>query len=46
MTPATGSLMPEGLEPIMTRQELRDLLEFLTLAHEHQSSFSAHVSAT
>ena len=29
MTPATGSLMPEGLETIMTRQELRDLLEFL-----------------
>jgi putative heme-binding domain-containing protein len=29
LTPATGSLMPEGLETIMTRQELRDLLEFL-----------------
>jgi len=29
MTPATGSLMPDGLETIMTRQELRDLLEFL-----------------
>ncbi|MFI5456986.1 MAG: HEAT repeat domain-containing protein [Isosphaerales bacterium] len=29
MTPSPGSLMPEGLETIMTRQELRDLLEFL-----------------
>ena len=27
--PAAGSLMPEGLETIITRQELRDLLEFL-----------------
>jgi putative heme-binding domain-containing protein len=30
MSPVTGSLMPEGLETIMSRQELRDLLEFLT----------------
>ena len=29
MSPADGSLMPEGLETIMTRQELCDLLEFL-----------------
>jgi putative heme-binding domain-containing protein len=29
MVPATTSLMPEGLEKVMTRQELRDLLEFL-----------------
>ncbi|HZW32652.1 MAG TPA: HEAT repeat domain-containing protein, partial [Isosphaeraceae bacterium] len=29
MTPATTSLMPEGLEKLLTRQELRDLLEFL-----------------
>jgi putative heme-binding domain-containing protein len=30
MTPATTSLMPEGLEKLLTRQELRDLLEFLS----------------
>lgn len=30
MTPSTSTLMPEGLEKTMTRQELRDLLEFLT----------------
>jgi putative heme-binding domain-containing protein len=30
INPATGSLMPDGLETIMTRQELCDLLEFLT----------------
>jgi putative heme-binding domain-containing protein len=30
MTPATGSFMPDGLETIMSRQELRDLLEFLS----------------
>lgn len=29
MTPSASSLMPEGLEKLMTRQELRDLLEFL-----------------
>jgi putative heme-binding domain-containing protein len=29
VSPATGSLMPEGIERILTRQELRDLLEFL-----------------
>jgi putative heme-binding domain-containing protein len=29
INPSTGSLMPDGLETIMTRQELRDLLEFL-----------------
>jgi putative heme-binding domain-containing protein len=29
INPATNSLMPDGLETIMTRQELRDLLEFL-----------------
>jgi putative heme-binding domain-containing protein len=29
MTPATTSLMPEGLEKLLTRQELRDLLESL-----------------
>ena len=32
MNPATTSLMPEGLEKLMTRQELRDLLEFLCAA--------------
>jgi putative heme-binding domain-containing protein len=30
MTPSNVSLMPEGLEKSMTRQELRDLLEFLS----------------
>jgi putative heme-binding domain-containing protein len=30
VTPAAGSLMPDGLETIITPQELRDLLEFLT----------------
>lgn len=30
MAPSTTSLMPEGLEKTMTRQELRDVLEFLT----------------
>jgi putative heme-binding domain-containing protein len=30
MTPSNTSLMPEGLEKAMTRQELRDLLEFLS----------------
>jgi hypothetical protein len=30
MTPAITSLMPEGLEKLLTRQELRDLLEFLS----------------
>jgi putative heme-binding domain-containing protein len=29
LTPATVSLMPDGLEKLMSRQELRDLLEFL-----------------
>jgi putative heme-binding domain-containing protein len=29
MTPSTSSLMPEGLETILSRQELCDLLEFL-----------------
>jgi putative heme-binding domain-containing protein len=29
MTPATVSLMPDGLEKVMSRQELGDLLEFL-----------------
>lgn len=29
MTPAAASLMPEGLERLLTRPELRDLLEFL-----------------
>ena len=29
MTPSRVSLMPEGLEKTMTRQELSDLLEFL-----------------
>jgi putative heme-binding domain-containing protein len=29
ISPSAGSLMPEGLETITTRQELRDLLEFL-----------------
>jgi putative heme-binding domain-containing protein len=29
MTPSKVSLMPEGLEKVMTRQELSDLLEFL-----------------
>ncbi len=29
LTPSTASLMPDGLEKVMTRQELRDLLEFL-----------------
>jgi putative heme-binding domain-containing protein len=29
MAPATTSLMPEGLEKLLTRQELCDLLEFL-----------------
>jgi putative heme-binding domain-containing protein len=30
MAPATTLLMPEGLEELLTRQELRDLLEFLS----------------
>jgi putative heme-binding domain-containing protein len=30
MAPATTSLMPEGLEKLVTRQELSDLLEFLS----------------
>jgi putative heme-binding domain-containing protein len=30
MTPSTTSLMPEGLEKLMSRQELGDLLEFLS----------------
>jgi putative heme-binding domain-containing protein len=30
MVPSATSLMPEGLEKTMTRQQLRDLLEFLT----------------
>ena len=30
MAPSTNSLMPEGLEKVMNRQELRDLVEFLT----------------
>jgi putative heme-binding domain-containing protein len=30
MIPATTTLMPEGLEKLLTRQELRDLLEFLS----------------
>jgi putative heme-binding domain-containing protein len=30
MAPATTSLMPEGLEKQLTRQELCDLLEFLS----------------
>jgi putative heme-binding domain-containing protein len=30
MAPATTSLMPEGLEKLLTRQELRDLLESLS----------------
>jgi putative heme-binding domain-containing protein len=30
MIPSNISLMPEGLERVMTRQELRDLLEFLS----------------
>jgi hypothetical protein len=29
MAPSTESLMPAGLEKTMSRQELRDLLEFL-----------------
>jgi putative heme-binding domain-containing protein len=29
MTPSQVSLMPEGLEKTMSRQELSDLLEFL-----------------
>ena len=29
LLPCNVSLMPEGLEKTMTRQELRDLLEFL-----------------
>jgi putative heme-binding domain-containing protein len=30
MTPSNVSLMPDGLEKLMTRQELRNLLEFLS----------------
>lgn len=30
MSPSTTSLMPEGLEKVMTRQELADVLTFLT----------------
>ena len=29
ITPSKASIMPEGLEKIMTHQELSDLLEFL-----------------
>ncbi|MBI1914494.1 MAG: hypothetical protein HYS12_07120 [Planctomycetes bacterium] len=29
MTPSPTSIMPEGLEKVLTRQELSDLLEFL-----------------
>jgi putative heme-binding domain-containing protein len=32
LLPSNVSLMPEGLEKTMTRQELRDLLQFLSLA--------------
>lgn len=33
LTPSTVSLMPDGLEKTMTRQELRNLLEFLVQQH-------------